>query len=107
MDNRAANLPIYGYNLATQTEFLMTDQPGMKRALVSDGTTLAWIDEGGQGRQRIQGYIIATGQVSTILTATDSNGFGDLALADGVLYYQDLSPQRRGFFGYELTTRAE
>jgi hypothetical protein len=107
VDNRAANIPVYGYNLATQAEFLVTDQPGVKRALVSDGATLVWIDEGGQGRQRIQGYTIATGQVSTILTATDGNGFGDLALADGVLYYQDLAQQRRGFFGYELATRAE
>lgn len=108
VDVRNNNVGLYGYNVSTQHEFriLALTKTYDTYNLVSDGQTLAWIDTR-LPMERVLGYDLTTAQIFTITTATEYTGFNSIALHDGVLYYGDASPKRRGIYARELATGQE
>ena len=101
-------LSIYGYNLRSQTEFLITDAPGQRSYMASDGALLAWVEhQEGSLHKRIQGYDLRTRQTFTIVEVPAEGGLGGVAVADGVLYYQDATQGHRGLYARMLATGQE
>ncbi|PZS01213.1 MAG: hypothetical protein DLM69_05195 [Candidatus Chloroheliales bacterium] len=96
---------IYGYDLAKQQQFLVTNELAYKLALATDGNTLVWGEYAEPKHNKIMGFDIKTRQVSTVLDTGDS-GFGSLALDRGVLYYE-LNTGAGGLYSYNLSTRQQ
>lgn len=106
---------IYGYNIRTATEFLVTESDAMKHSLATDGTTLAWVEEFASqevGAQTpgtlslIKIYDVASGTISTLITTVNAE-FAWLALDGGVLYYLDTTPTHKGLFARKLLDNLE
>lgn len=98
---------IYGYDLSRQQEFVVTNKADDKRSLASDGQTLVWVERQGAKSERIQGFNAYTRKEFTIVDAKGATSFGGLAIADGVLYYQDVTPDRQGLYARTLATGQE
>ena len=103
IDTRSGSPSIYGYDLDQNREFLVSDDPGDKRQLVSDGRTVVWIE----GNTVIRGYRIDSGQVYTVLDAAGGH-LGGLAVDANFLYYHEGSGRGHvGIYMHDLTTGQE
>ena len=102
-----AGSSIYGYNLQTQSEFLVTTSVDDKRSLATDGSILAWVEEyaptlSAPPTSVIKTYNIVTGAISTLVTAPNAELSG-VALDQGVLYYVDNTPGYTGLYARYLS----
>ncbi len=100
---------LYGRDLDTKTEFLITPTPGTYGNVASDGATLVWEDPvfGTQHHDRITGYNLQTKQTFTVLEVSSLNVLGSIAMSNGVLYYVDNSASHRGIYSRTLATNQE
>lgn len=102
---------IYGYNVASQSEFLVTSSADEKPSIATDGQTLVWVEtqvatSSAPPINVIKTYKVATGIVSTLITAPNAD-LGSLALDGGNLYYMDNASGHTGLYARNLTTGAE
>lgn len=104
---------LYGYDLQQNKEFLVSDTPGNKANLVTDGTYVVWTENSGEGPterpQSLYAYNVQTDKTSMVLTATITVDafFRETALDSGILYYQDGTPGHTGLFARTLATNNE
>ncbi|HEX2910159.1 MAG TPA: hypothetical protein VH186_05080 [Chloroflexia bacterium] len=107
LDNRnGPNLTIYGYDTIKQSSFVVSQSPGGKFSLASDGKTLAWVQTPDQSiinGGSIQGYDLRSGKSFEIVAAKSQNMFGGLALDNSILFYQNGT----SLFALNLTTGQE
>ena len=97
-----------GYNQNSQTPFLIADTPASKSKLASDGHQLAWVQTPSDGSgASIESYNLDNGQLTTLIAAKADNEFGDLALANNILYYKAATPGHVGLYARDLTTTQE
>jgi hypothetical protein len=111
-DTRTQPSSIYGYDLNAQTEFLVSDSVYEKTNLTGDGTTLVWFERTAinsplTDMPRIQSYDIATRTTSTIVTFSDINAATGLSLHNGILYYNNSTPEYRGLLARTIATGQE
>lgn len=107
-DRRGAQPAIYGYDLASQREFLVATPSQQAWGLASDGTTVVWT-EMFSGTQRIQGYNLATRQEQTLVQSDDylyALTHAQPVLTAGTLYYVSTAPDpaQRGLYAMHIAT---
>jgi hypothetical protein len=85
------------------TRLVVTATTALMQSLACDGRTLAWLEP----TATVHTYDLRTRTASVLLGAPDHRVFGDLALADGVLYYQDAAPTHTGLYARTLATGAD
>lgn len=108
IDTRSPNLPIYGYNLDEGREFLVTDTPGVKSSLTTDGKLLAWIERSAPPGGAVRAHNLATRQESIIFTPTDTPpAMTEIALDSGILYYVGINQGRQGLHALTLATQQD
>lgn len=99
---------IYGYDFRKQANFLITDKPGDKLAVASDGKTVAWVEQPSGGFASIHGFDLNTSKEFTIIGDSEPRWlFGGLAVEDGVLYYQDGTVGHKGIYSCNIATKEE
>lgn len=107
------NIPLYGYNLIRNEEFLISDRPGEKFNVASDGKIVVWTELRGKYKfldvGTVYAYDLATGKQSVLLETNVSHypGAHELALDGGVLYYVDRTEEHNGLYARELATGNE
>lgn len=109
IDIRNNQVAIYRYNLSTQQTALIQQltQPSDASAMASDGQTLAWVNTTSP-LHRIQLYNLTTRQVSTITMDTESRRASrEIALDNGILYYEDTRGAQEGIYARNVTTGQE
>jgi hypothetical protein len=106
LDVRSGSGALYGYDFVEQREFLIKESVWNIDELTSDRNMVAWIQYGAP-QFHVQGYDLQTQQETTIFTSTVRHLRGQIALADGVLYYADTAPGHWGIYARDLTTGQE
>jgi hypothetical protein len=97
---------LYGYDLATNTRFLLAQPANASAAIASDGAIVAWTSGDPADRAlTIQGYDLRTRAVFTL--ATGISGAGEIAIDQGWLYYTDSALAHRGLFARAIASGRE
>ncbi|NTW02970.1 MAG: hypothetical protein HGA19_17085 [Oscillochloris sp.] len=102
---------IVAYNIDTRTRTSMASSVNLQSGLATDGDMLVWEETTfwKEGSPRIlpciRAYDLDHNQLRTLLTAQDSNEeYGQLAIADGVLYLEHHTTSQQGLYALNLST---
>ncbi len=93
---------IYGYNLDTQTEFIISDELGRQQDPKIDGHYVVWWDY----QEWVYLYDLNTQETTTILDTWGAR-FPDVSAADNLVIWQDIRQGPWNIYGYDLTTHTE
>jgi hypothetical protein len=102
----SANLTtLYAYNVNTSVRIASEPSEGSKTGLATDGQFVGWVEARSGARARIQLYDNAASQERTLLTAsTLDEQFGQLAIANGVVYFERNSSTQRGLYSININS---
>jgi beta propeller repeat protein len=105
-DRRRGNWDIFGYDLATRSEFVVTTRPGDQLWPAISGTTVVWADES-DGPWRVVGKNLTTGEEFAV--SPSSGNQTAPAISGRVVVWEDSRAGRNQFdiYGYDLERRQE
>ena len=95
---------VYGFDLATQTEFPICTAPGNQGPGRISGSIVVWVDDR-NGNYDIYGYDLATKTEFPICTDPADQGWS--AVSGDVVIWIDDRNGRRDIYGYNLVTGTE
>jgi len=105
-DNRRGNWDIFGYDLISRREFVVTTRPGDQLWPAISGSIVVWADES-DGEWHIYGKDLAAGEEFPISTAPGNQTAP--AISGRLVVWEDTRAGRNLFdiYGYDLDTRQE
>lgn len=99
---------LYMYNVNTSVRITSETSEGSKTGLATDGQFVVWVEVRSGARARIQLYDHASSQERTLLTASAlDEQFGQLAIANGVVYFERDSSTQRGLYRIDINSTAQ
>jgi hypothetical protein len=104
---RSRHTSIRGYDLATNTPFLVAERAATVLDLAADANTLAWVERDTSGRFTIVGADLRARTSFPVVSVAGNRGPSEIALDRGVLYYTDAMPGHRGLFARDLASGSE
>lgn len=93
---------IYGYDLATQQEFVISDAPGNQADPQLDWPWVVWWDY----QERIYAHNLASGVTQTVLSTRGAR-LPAVSALDQLVVWQDMRNGDWDLYGYDLVTNTE
>ena len=97
------NNPIYAYDTESGTQTLVTDAPGFKNEVATDGTVVVWLGSMNTVTLtvKIEGLNLSTGKRFN-MTYSSTAGVESLAIEKGTLYYYRFIENGVGIFARDI-----
>jgi len=107
-DSGLPHNPLWGYNVGSDARILVTEQPGYKNEMASDGKDVVWFTPLNSITRTgtLDGLHIGSG-VRFSIPISRTGGLGGLAVENGVLYYYHAVTDGRTLFARDIATDRE